>query len=736
MKRKKKKNNYLSILTILTFILYTISNIHLIINIFLLNNIENLIRIIILLSLIIINIFITIILFKKKKRKITCIISIILAILNIFLNYNFNKIYKTLNNVTVKYEEHTLSLITLKENNVNNINEIDDDIGVIKDETIANGYNFAKEIITEHKIKYNLIKYDSYEQILTDLYNNKIKYAFLPDNYKIMFANNENFSSILDKFKIISNEIKKEKIEEVNKDINTPFTILLMGVDTLTSSYNADTLLVVTFNPETLKATMLSIPRDTYTTISCTKGKHKINSSGWYSDKCVTDTVGNLLDIKIDYYAKINFTGIVDLVDKIGGINVDVVYSFCEQNSKREFGNNIIYVEEGNQNLNGEQALALSRNRHFYYDICPSKYNEKGYYNNNLRNDITRGLNQQLVLKGILNKLTETKNLSIFYDLLEVIGDNITTNMDKNTMLSFYNIFKNIVTSSNGLAIDEMIDIEKLSIEVYGTYVNISNLNLSMIIPHQNSINAVSNAMKENLGLKEKNNIKTLSFDINNPYEEKIIGKNIYGGTTLSLLEDLTGKDYDYAVNYCNKINYTCNYNYIEITDDSYNNNEIIAQNIPGNYDMSLIYNKQLTLDVAKIKKTTTPTQFDYKQCVNENFKDNKNCIIPSFTNKSIEEFNKWYKNFGYIQIKLTNNANSEKENNTIVKQNLSNISIYELTKNNKILEIEYIKNEEKKDNNQIDNNKEEEKKDNNNDTSKEDNNKEDNTTNPTNQEN
>ena len=71
-----------------------------------------------------------------------------------------------------------------------------------------------------------------------------------------------------------------------------------------------------------------------------------------------------LFDVNIDYYAKINFKGVVQLVDALGGIDVDVDYSICEQNSSRKWGKNTIYVEKGRQHLNGEQALAFARNRH------------------------------------------------------------------------------------------------------------------------------------------------------------------------------------------------------------------------------------------------------------------------------------------------------------------------------------------------------------------------------------
>lgn len=691
-----KKNKIKIISAKILLIIYTLTNLLLIINIIKLNNIETLFRILLMIVLFIINSIMLYLNIRKKKNIIIILFSTLFIIINMFINYSFNKVYESLNKVSKNYEEYKLTLVTLSSNDIDNINDIDDDIGVITSKkNISNGYNFAKEIIDNNNIKYNLIEYDDYLDIIKDLYNEKIKYAFLPDSYNTMVIDNDEYKDINNKLKKLHEQTKKEKIEIVNKDINKPFSILLMGVDTLESSYNADTLLVVTFNPNTLTATMLSIPRDTYTTISCTSGKHKINSSGWYNDKCVLNTVSNLLDIDIDYYAKINFTGIVDLVDNLGGIEVDVVYPFCEQNSKRQFGDNMIYVEEGFQRLNGEEALALSRNRHGWAE-CPSKYNEKGYYNTNLRNDITRGLNQQLVLKGILNELSKIKDINTIYSILDTISNNVETNMDKNTMLSFYNIFKNIITSSNNGNIDNTFNIKKLSLEVYNTYINISGLDLSMIIAHQNSINTVSNAMKENLELKNKEEIKTLSFDINNKYEEISIGKNIYGGTTLNLFEDLVGKNYTDVVKYCNKFNLNCNYNYIDITDNSYTNNQVISQSIPKNYDISLINNKVIEFDIAKVKEIA---KFDYSLCTKKEYDNNTNCLIPDFTNKNISEFNSWYKNFGYIKVNIIENNTSDVDNNIILKQNISKINIYELFNTNKTLEITKNKLEIDKDN-------------------------------------
>ena len=698
--KRNRKSNFNIKLTIyfILLVLLTISSIFLIVNLIKLNNIETFFKNIFIVAVVIINIFfiVRLLFFKNKKVTISLIVMTILFLLMSFLNYTFQKVYDVFDDIAKNYEEYTLSLVTLSSNNVDDICDIDDSIGVIEDENIDNGYKFVEEIIQKNNITEELIKYETYLNIVEDLYNGKIKYAFLPSNYVSMFYQDDNYSDIEEKLKIIHNDSKKVEVEVVDQEVNEPFSILLMGVDTLNSSYNADTLLLVTFNPDTLGATMLSIPRDTYTKIACTGGKHKINSSGWYSDKCVMDTVSNLVDIDIDYYVKINFTGIVELVDAIGGIDVDVVYPFCEQNSKRQFGDNLIYVEEGFQHLNGEQALALSRNRKFLKGQCPAKYNEKGYYSSNLRNDITRGLNQQLVLKGILNSLTQVRDLNTVYELLDVVSDNISTNMSKDTILSFYNIFKNIISTSDLSNIESTLDIQKLSISVYGTYVNISGLNLSMIIPHQNSVNAISNAMKENLGIKEKEMIKTFNFNINEPYEETTIGSGITGGTSLSLLKNMVGKTVDEAKSYCDSINKNCEFEYVEITDGSYSNNEIIEQSVPGNYDLSLLY-KNIVFKVAKVTNSNNNnnggTLFDYSLCVKEEYKDNNKCQIPNFTSKNITEFNTWYKNFGFIQVKINKIEDTTKTNNLIIKQSVFGKSIYELYSEKGTIEIDYIYN-------------------------------------------
>ena len=103
----------------------------------------------------------------------------------------------------------------------------------------------------------------------------------------------------------------QDVIEGTNRPITEPFTILLMGVDSMydglskNAAFNGDTLLLVTFNPNTLNATMFGIPRDTYVPIACRDNReNKINSAAAYGSKCMVDTIENLIELDIDYYMK------------------------------------------------------------------------------------------------------------------------------------------------------------------------------------------------------------------------------------------------------------------------------------------------------------------------------------------------------------------------------------------------------------------------------------------------
>lgn len=619
---KKLTNDKMS-LTLLIFdiLILSISIGYFSYGLILLENIETPLRIGIIVFLIILSVLFikTIIknIFKKKKLKtiIITIISIIIAAVMIIIGYNINKIYNAIANISTTSQTYSSSIVTRIDSEINDINDLKEEkIGILSDKESIDGYQIPQEIIKDNNLNNELVEYNNYLDMINALLDEKINAIFLPTNYSILFANIQGLEKLKEQTKIIYTKDKNIKVQKTlnSKNLDEPFTILLMGVDSENeeikgSSFNGDSLVLITFNPKTLDATMLSIPRDTYVPITCFAGqkKNKITHAAWYGESCMMSTIENMFDINIDYYIKINFAGVVKIVDTLGGIDVNVPYSFCEQNSKREFGNSTVYVREGLQTLNGEQALALARNRHPWTEYCSWEWTN---YNSN---DFVRGQNQQLVIQGMLNKIKNINSVDTFYDMLNNISMSMETNMSTENILSFYNIAKDILlkNTSDTTNLSELIGFERMYLSGYDQMIvdydgindTGSGLALYNFVPYKGSIEDISDAMKENLGLKEKTITKQYDFDINEEYEPHVIGKGYYEDYSLSLLPSFVGRDISEVQNYCNSRGISLTINKVSTNSRSLDG-EVMTQSLPAGMDAQ--YAGSMTVSVAEYGKT------------------------------------------------------------------------------------------------------------------------------------
>ena len=394
LKRKFKRSKPIArIVYFLVIIIYIISYAFFVKSIVSLTGIETLLRyILLILFALYIIMYAFINFFKLCVRKykhfiITSVISVILIIIFIFsssiIDLLLGKISSLTNSNNSKY---TTYLVTLS-NEKYDKNMV---LGMVSDEDDYEGNVLAKKLIKREKIKNEIKEFKSELDLLYALYDKEVGGIFISGSYISRYSNEVDFTNIATDTKKVFEISEKKKIKNndysSNKSLNEPFTALILGVDSETdelnddAAFNGDTIILATFNPKTLSATLFSIPRDTYVPIAC-KGKayNKINSSAAYGTKCVTDTIENLTGINIDYYVKINFKGVVDLVEALNGVTVDIEepdFNFnqgvncngkvCEQNSDRLWGSHTVYIEPGVQTLNGEQALAYSRCRHLY----------------------------------------------------------------------------------------------------------------------------------------------------------------------------------------------------------------------------------------------------------------------------------------------------------------------------------------------------------------------------------
>lgn len=681
-----KKDKLKSIVLILLGIFTIGADIYALYALSLLKGIETFIRIVFSITIILIGLILCLSYIKslhKKRSKYFIYIpfvAIYCAILFV-MGYYIIKTYKSIDRLTTTDTTYSSSLVALVDNDAEDIDSIGKGkIGMVDDDTNVIGYQIPMEIVEEESIKNKIVEYSSYIDVISALYEEDIEYAFLPTNYAVMFENMEevDFSTIRDDTKIIYSKDRIVENKEVSNGttLDKPFTVLLMGVDSENesiagSSFNGDSLILLTFNPNTLSSTILSIPRDSYVPIMCFSGqkKNKITHAAWYGEECMMDTIENFTGIPIDYFVKINFKGVVKLVDTLGGVEVDVPYAFCEQDSNRKFGNNTIYVEQGLQVLNGEQALAFARNRHTWPEYCGA------HYSNYVSNDFIRGQNQQTVIRALLNKMKEINNLDTVYALLDTIGTSMQTNMTTTEILSLYNIAKDILVKNSGQDMDELLSIQRLYLSGYDKYIYDagSGLNLYNFILYQGSIAAVSEAMKINLELVEPTMEKTFAFSIDEPYEEVVIGKGTYSASSTdvdSTLPDFTGDSETQARKSARQLGISVSFEYEEVKDGD---NTVISQNYKAGTNLNRVDNLVLTIGTPKAdtdsededKETEEDTD---KEKENEDEKESDATMVkvPYLTDFTVSEATKKCKELGVTLV--VRNA-SYKQTDVILSQ-------------------------------------------------------------------
>lgn len=199
-----------------------------------------------------------------------------------------------------------------------------------------------------------------------------------------------------------------------NKEEEIPFDtfkVLVLGLDGRAGVNNrADTIMLVSLDAKKKEAQILSIPRDTRVKI---KGAwDKVNAAYAYGGLELTkETISDFLEVDIDRYAIIDFNGVVKVVDEVGGLEVDVplrMYVPLEG----------IDLQPGKQQLNGKEVLAYSR------------------FRGTSEGDIGRAKRQQEVLKLLAEKVLSGENLSRVPQIINVVKDNMETDMTIKEMVS------------------------------------------------------------------------------------------------------------------------------------------------------------------------------------------------------------------------------------------------------------------------------------------------------------
>ncbi|MEK3806992.1 LytR family transcriptional regulator [Bacillus sp. FSL H8-0547] len=264
----------------------------------------------------------------------------------------------------------------------------------------------------------------------------------------------------------IQEDIGREKSDKRPQAVafkeRDPISILLMGVDERKGDRGrSDSLILLTVNPNKKSMNMVSIPRDTRTEIIGKGKEDKINHAyAFGGTEMAIDTVEHFLDVPVDYFVKVNMESFKDIVDAVGGVEV----------------NNDLYFEydgktfnEGLIQLDGAEALSYSRMR--YEDD---------------RGDFGRQLRQRQVIEAVIAKGANISSISKFGEMFKIVENNVKTNLGMDEM---WNIQENYKDARNTM---EQHQIKGTSDTIGGIYY--------YIVPEEERT-ALSNQLKEHLEL-------------------------------------------------------------------------------------------------------------------------------------------------------------------------------------------------------------------------------------------
>ena len=250
---------------------------------------------------------------------------------------------------------------------------------------------------------------DEFAKMADDLYKGTTNAIFVNEAYYAMLeANHPNFET---ETRVIWYKDITVKTKDISKNVNVtkdPFVVYISGIDTygsVSTVSRSDVNMILTVNPKTKQILMTSIPRDYYVTLANKGKKDKLTHSGLGGIENTVKTMENFMGIDINYYGRVNFTSVIEIVDALGGINIDSTVAFT--------GYDGTSFKKGTNHITGKQALEFSRERHAFGG-----------------GDNERVHNQRVVMAGMIKKMISPSIITNYSSVLSSINGSFETNME------------------------------------------------------------------------------------------------------------------------------------------------------------------------------------------------------------------------------------------------------------------------------------------------------------------
>ena len=372
---------------------------------------------------IILAIVLSVFLVIKKKAKIFN--AIMLIIINITLVFSYMQfrtaigLFDNLNsNATVS--EYTMSVVVMKNDTVEKLSDLNSASVAAPVSTDGDNINkLMKEIRDKEKQSLNLTESKNYISAYEELTTGTSRVMILNSSFEdLITSQHADFKEKTKK--IYEYKITKTVSTKAKQNVGDTFNVYISGIDTfgpVSSVSRADVNIIMTVNKKTGRILLTTTPRDSYVKIADGGNNQydKLTHAGLYGVDSSIHTLENLYGIKIDYYARLNFTSFLKLIDIVGGVDVYNDQTFTSLYGKYNFTPGLVH-------LNADKALGFVRER---YSLTGG--------------DNDRGKNQEKVITAIIKKLTSKEGLSNYQSIIKELSQSIQTNMPIETALGLAN---------------------------------------------------------------------------------------------------------------------------------------------------------------------------------------------------------------------------------------------------------------------------------------------------------
>ena len=356
---------------------------------------------------------------KNKARIFTLLVLLTSVLLSAFALIGVQQFVGLANqfNATSNYSSYSISVAVLADSEIGNVSQLSSLTAPTKTdaeniqkllEDIKSTQN--KDLTVEESSSYlasykSLLAGDTKAIVLNGAFENLIEQED-PDYAK--------------KIKKIYTKDLTKRVEAPKVTTNKTFNVYISGIDTygpISSVSRSDVNIIMTVNQDTKKILLTTTPRDAYVPIADggNNQNDKLTHAGIYGVDASIHTLENLYDIDLNYYARLNFTSFLKLIDLLGGVDVYNDQEFTSLHGKYHF-------PVGNVHLDSEQALGFVRER---YSLA--------------NGDGDRGRNQQKVIAAIIQKLTSAEVLKNYDGIIQGLQDSVQTNMPPETMVGLVN---------------------------------------------------------------------------------------------------------------------------------------------------------------------------------------------------------------------------------------------------------------------------------------------------------